>query len=86
MIKAGETVTLNVLANDTGKGLKIIAVDNPANGSVTFTDSTVTYTPDSGFTGTDTFYYDIVDENGYNDAAMIIIDVLKGCVKGTKCY
>ncbi len=85
LIDAGETITLNVLANDTGNGLKIIEVDNPANGSVTFTDSTVTYTPDAGFTGTDTFYYDIVDENGYNDAAMIIIDVLKGCVKGYKC-
>ena len=85
LIDAGETITLNVLANDTGKGLRIIAVDNPKNGSVTYTDSTVTYTPDAGFTGTDTFWYDIVDENGYNDAAMIIIDVLKGCVKGYKC-
>jgi len=85
LIDAGETITLNVLANDTGNGLKIIAVDNPVNGSVTYTDSTVTYTPDAGFTGTDTFYYDIVDKNGYNDSAMIIIDVLKGCVKGYKC-
>ena len=86
MLNSGDTVTLNVLDNDSGNGLRIIAVDHPANGKVSFTNSTVTYTATGTGSYTDTFYYDIVDANGYNDSAMIIIDVVGGCVKDTKCH
>ncbi|MGK0270916.1 MAG: outer membrane protein OmpA-like peptidoglycan-associated protein [Cocleimonas sp.] len=85
MINSGESVTLSVLSNDAGNGLRIIAVDQPASGHVTFTNNKVTYTPNAGFTGSEMFYYDIVDENGYNDSAMIIVDVVKGCPTGMKC-
>ena len=70
MISTGETITLNVLANDTGNGLRVIAVDNPANGNVTFTNNTVTYTATGTGSYTETFHYDIVDANGYNDAEL----------------
>ncbi|MEH6457828.1 MAG: Ig-like domain-containing protein, partial [Cocleimonas sp.] len=85
LIDAGETVTINVLSNDTGNGLKIIAVDNPTNGTATIVNNKIVYTPDAGFTGMDMFYYDIVDANGYNDSSSIIVDVIKGCPTGYKC-
>ena len=85
LINAGQKVTINVLANDSGKGIKVISVDEPKNGHATFTASKVIYTPKAGFTGTDMFYYDIVDANGYHDSAMIIVDVVKGCAVGHKC-
>ncbi len=85
MTNEGESVVINPLANDAGNGLKIIAVDTPKHGKVTFTNSTVTYTPDAGFTGMDSFWYDIVDSNNYNDAALIVVDVIEGCVTKTKC-
>ena len=53
-------VTIDVLANDTdvdGDELTITDVSDPANGNITITDNntTVTYTPDPGFLGVDTF-------------------------------
>jgi hypothetical protein len=60
----GEPVTINVLANDSKDGLMlpenvaVTLVTGPANGSLTLNpDNTVTYTPDPGFVGTDTFTY-----------------------------
>jgi hypothetical protein len=85
MTKQGESVIINVLENDSGTGLKIIAVDTPKHGTVSYTSSKVTYTPKPGFTGIDSFWYDIVDANGYNDAALIVVDVVKGCAVGYKC-
>ncbi|PRC46293.1 adhesin, partial [Mycobacterium sp. ITM-2017-0098] len=56
---SGSTV-INVLANDTDidAGPKTItAVTQPTSGTVTFTGTTVSYTPGANFTGTDTFTY-----------------------------
>jgi len=78
-------ININVLANDAGIGLTITMVDNPINGSVTHSGGVITYTPDPGFEGTDDFYYDIIDQNGYKDAAMVIVNVEKPCPKGQKC-
>ncbi len=85
MTNEGESVSINVLANDTGSGLEIIAVDNPKNGTAVIVGDTIVYTPDAGFTGMDSFWYDIVDANGYNDSALIVVDVIKGCPTGYKC-
>jgi hypothetical protein len=38
-------------------------------------DNTVTYTPPSGFSGTDTFVYTISDGNGGSDAATVTVEV-----------
>ncbi|HBJ36065.1 MAG TPA: hypothetical protein DDZ51_15225, partial [Planctomycetaceae bacterium] len=59
-------VTIDVAANDIdlqGNNLFVLDVSNPANGSVSFTGGEVTYTPDAGFTGTDSFTYLITDGN-----------------------
>ncbi|WP_417235963.1 Ig-like domain-containing protein, partial [Bizionia paragorgiae] len=56
-------VTIDVLANDTfdpSTTVEVTGVTNPANGTAVINpDGTVTYTPDGGFVGTDTFYYTV---------------------------
>lgn len=60
-------VTVNVLDNDSdidGDTLSVALVDAPANGSVTTDDTTITYTPNSDFNGSDSFTYRAVDAGG----------------------
>ncbi|MFW2544497.1 Ig-like domain-containing protein [Primorskyibacter sp. 2E107] len=75
----GTPVTLTVLGNDTdpeGDTLSTTSATDPANGSVAVNpDGTITYTPDAGFTGTDTFDYTIDDGNGGTDAATVTVTV-----------
>jgi VCBS repeat-containing protein len=73
------TVTGDVLINDTdAEGDTLIAslVNGPANGTVTLeTDGTYTYTPNAEFSGTDTFTYEISDQQCGTDTACVTIDV-----------
>ena len=73
----GEAVSINVLANDSGSGLRIEAVDQPDNGTAVIMGSTIKYTPNPGFTGTDSFWYGIVDDKGYKTSALIVVYVEK---------
>jgi cytochrome c len=62
----GTAVDIEVLANDTdadeGDELSVTSVTDPAHGTaVAAADGTVTYTPDPGHTGTDTFDYVVTD-------------------------
>jgi hypothetical protein len=69
---------INVLANDTdpdGDPLTIIAVTQGANGSVTFSAGSVSYAPNAGFVGSDSFTYTINDGAGGNDTATVYVDV-----------
>lgn len=57
-------VQIQVLANDVdpdGDPLTVTAVTQGAQGTVTFSGNTITYTPNAGATGTDTFTYDFTD-------------------------
>jgi hypothetical protein len=63
---AGQAVTINVLANDTANAT--LAIDpaslkinsGPASGTAVINaDRTITYTPNAGFTGTDSFVYEL---------------------------
>lgn len=61
---AGQAVTINVLTNDSdvdNDDLEVDLVDDPANGTASTNGTTVTYTPDAGFTGDDSFDYRITD-------------------------
>ena len=64
----GAAVPINLLANDTipaGQQVFVKLPSTSAHGTVVNNnDGTATYTPSSGFTGTDTFSYNIVDANG----------------------
>ena len=62
----GTAVDIDVLANDTdadeGDELSVESVTKPAHGTaVVAANGTVTYTPDAGHTGTDTFDYVVTD-------------------------
>ncbi|WP_425411106.1 Ig-like domain-containing protein [Hyphococcus sp.] len=75
----GDAVSVPVLANDSdpeGQSLTVTGVTQGSNGSVAFmADGTVVYTPDAGFTGTDTFTYSISDGNGGVDTATVTVAV-----------
>jgi subtilisin family serine protease/subtilisin-like proprotein convertase family protein len=75
-------VTIAVLANDTDPDndpLRVTAVTQPANGSVTINgagpNNTVTYTPDPNWNGTDVFTYTVSDGNGGFDTATVTVVV-----------
>ncbi|MEY2909651.1 MAG: hypothetical protein RLZZ602_2174, partial [Pseudomonadota bacterium] len=72
-------VTVSVLSNDFDANddpVSVAAVVQPENGSVTINDDgTITYTPNAGFSGEDSFTYTLVDENGAEDTATVTITV-----------
>ncbi|MEE9310525.1 MAG: Ig-like domain-containing protein [Cocleimonas sp.] len=68
-------VSIDVLSNDTGSGLNIIEVDVPDNGTAVISGGQIVYTPAPGFTGTDSFWYDIEDSKGYGTSALIVVYV-----------
>jgi hypothetical protein len=75
---AGTPAAVQVLANDSdpdGDGLTITSTTQPANGSVSFTGGTASYTPNGGFVGTDSFAYTIGDGAGGTDTASVTVTV-----------
>src|SRR5699024_10458598 len=68
----------DVLANDTdadGDPLTIIGVSAPANGQAAISGDQVLYTPNAGFTGTDSFSYTIEDGFGGEASATVTVTV-----------
>jgi hypothetical protein len=72
-------VVIDALANDTdndGDTLTIQSLSAPANGTAVLNpDKTITYTPNAGFVGTDTFLYTITDGHGETDTATVTVVV-----------
>ena len=72
-------VTINVLANDTdidGDTLQVISVGPASHGSVAIDgNSSVKYTPNSNFNGTDTFTYQVTDPSGAGSYATVTVTV-----------
>ncbi len=72
-------VTLGVLSNDTdpdGDALTVSYASDPAHGTVAINaNGTITYSPDAGFTGTDTFTYTVSDGQGGTSIATVTISV-----------
>ena len=71
-IQSTTPVQINVVANDNDPDGKqhlvpgsVTLIGSPANGqAVVNANGTITYTPNSGFTGTDRFQYTVSDDNG----------------------
>lgn len=78
VVQDGE-VAINVLGNDTdadNDNLTISAKTDGADGVVTLVnDSSVTYTPDAGYVGSDSFTYTITDGEGGNSTATVSMTV-----------
>lgn len=80
-------VTIDVLVNDTHAGSEPLFLDSftqPAHGTVTrdengtpgdTSDDQLTYTPDLGWSGDDSFAYTISDGNGETDTATVDVTV-----------
>ncbi len=67
----GQSVVIYPLLNDAGpEGMRIISVNNPANGSVSFTDRTITYSPNAGFAGIEQIAYTVSDGTTQSDATI----------------
>ncbi len=64
-LQTGKTLSENLLDNDfdiDGDALRAFIVTAPDNGSAAVAiDGTLTYTPDAGFLGVDTFTYQTCD-------------------------
>lgn len=53
----------------------VVVIGNPSNGTTVVDSGTgvVTYTPDTGYTGTDTFEYEVCDNDGLCDEAVVTV-------------
>ncbi|MBN1994744.1 MAG: tandem-95 repeat protein [Anaerolineae bacterium] len=73
------SVTIDVLGNDSdpdGDTLIVDSVGAPGHGSVVNNgNGTITYTPNAGFTGTDSFTYSINDDNDGVATATVTVTV-----------
>lgn len=72
------TPAINVLVNDSdpdGDSISITNNTNPSNGTVTQTGTDFVYTPNTGFSGNDSFSYTITDAAGNNSTADVNISV-----------
>jgi hypothetical protein len=71
-------VTIDVLANDSdvdGDALTVSSVSVPGNGTVVIGGINVSYTPNAGFVGTDTFTYTAADGHGGAATALVTVTV-----------
>ncbi len=72
-------VTINVRSNDadpdTNDTLTITAVTQGGKGSVAHNGSTVTYTPNAGETGDDSFTYTVADSQGVTATAQVSVHI-----------
>ncbi|WP_422049410.1 Ig-like domain-containing protein [Shimia sp.] len=75
----GAAVELDVLGNDAdidGDALTVSEVGNANNGTTELTpDGSIRYTPNDGFTGTDSFTYTVSDGKGGTDTATVSVEV-----------
>ena len=81
------SVVISILTNDTDSdgnidSTSVTLIDSPSNGTVTVDPITgsITYTPNAGFTGTDTLIYQVCDDGTplpeICDTAIVIITIL----------
>lgn len=73
--------TIDVLANDSDLDedvLTVTAVTQGENGTVEFTATEVTYTPEPGYYGDDSFTYTVSDGNEGTDTATVAVTVISG--------
>ena len=74
-----ETASVAVLANDRdadGDVLALAGVADPAHGSASISGTTVVYSPDVDFVGTDTVVYTVGDGRGGEDSATLTVTVV----------
>jgi hypothetical protein len=71
-------VAIAVLGNDRDPDADAIIVESvtqPMNGTAVNNTTSITYTPDSGYSGVDTFSYTVSDSNGGTDTVKVAVAV-----------
>ena len=85
--RSGSSVQVQVTANDydpDGEAIVVSSVGRPGHGDVEIgTASTVVYTPEAGYVGVDRFDYSIVDGNGTEASATVLIELLPASATNT---
>jgi len=74
-IGVNQSLTVDLLANDSGSGLSLAYVDNPANGKASIRNNTLIYTPSANYSGVESFWYQVIDSVGQSAWANINITV-----------
>lgn len=70
------SVAITLIAADPeGDPLTYTIASGPANGTVTGSGPDITYTPNTDFTGTDTFTYEVTDSARSTDTATVTVNV-----------
>jgi Cellulose binding domain/Bacterial Ig domain/Calx-beta domain/Glycosyl hydrolases family 18 len=79
LVNPNQATIVNVLANDTdpaGFALSVTAITQPKDGNAVLNkDGTVTYTPKTGYTGSDSFSYTVSDGHGGTASALVSLTV-----------
>jgi gliding motility-associated-like protein len=77
-----QIAVINATTNDNGNFTSVSIIAGPNNGTASINGTVVSYTPNSGYEGTDTLVYVVCDAlcNNYCDTATIIIRVIKEIV------
>ena len=73
------SICYDVRINDTGYGpIHICGIPSPApsSGSVSYTDTSICYSPNIGFIGIDSFRYVLCDSFGNTDTATVYVNVI----------
>jgi len=72
---ASSALDIDAMGNDTGSDITFNTLDNPDNGTATIVNNKIRYVADSGYRGTDVFWYSIKDSSGTVFGARIHVTV-----------
>ncbi len=79
-VNSGETASVDVLANDidgAGGGLVIMSISESPNATITESNGVISYTPNFGFYGTDSFLYVVEDVDGTAVTGTVTANVIR---------
>ncbi|HJO92782.1 MAG TPA: glycoside hydrolase family 48 protein [Victivallales bacterium] len=79
-LKAGETINIDVLANDSdidGDAITLTSLSNALKGTAVISTGTIKYTADSESVGYDILTYNIVDSKGAEANAEVSVSIIK---------
>ena len=79
-VNSGESASVDVLANDidgAGGGLVITSISESPNATITELNGVITYTPNFGFYGTDSFLYVAEDVDGTAVTGTVTANVIR---------
>ncbi len=80
-VDSPKAAKLDVLLNDTssdGSKLFITSFNEPDHGTLSLKGSQLTYHAESGYTGPNSFSYEVYNKTGLHDAAQVSLDVRHG--------